>query len=76
MNRMQWEEVVCVCVCPVLSFPHFKTYQEVPNRQTNWLERRANIYKHSLRVCVSSRVYRTASEVDYPANLENLSYLD
>lgn len=31
----------------------FKTYQEAPNRQADWLERRANIYMYSMNVCVS-----------------------
>ena len=80
VKRMQWEAENCVCVCLCVSHsffpPTLRPTKEVPNRQTNWLERRANIYKQSLRGCVSSTVYRSASEADYPANLENLSYLD
>lgn len=32
---------------------NFKTHQEAPNRQTDWLERSANIYMYNLSVCVS-----------------------
>jgi hypothetical protein len=54
VKRMQWETgyvFLFMFFTPPLPYP-LKTYQEVPNRQINWLERRANIYKYSLSVCV------------------------
>lgn len=52
---MQWETGIFSWFFFFFSFflsPYLKTYQEVPNRQINWLERRANIYKYSLRESV------------------------
>ena len=55
-----------------LLFLYLKTYQEAPNRQTDW--KGAQIFTCTAWVCVSAWVYTAPSEADYPANLENLSY--